>query len=193
MDPAHTTSGSVIVVTIKDLNFNAAGDTLFACGTDAGVNNPHVYYKDLVVTNKWSSIGTSGFSGPDTMANAIAYGVDTLYCAVGNKIYLKTPGSAGWILGYAYPEGTEINVLYYDELMVGTGTGLYTHTGMAVVTGTESIFLREGRIEVFPNPVKGQFVIALDNYQEVESISLWDIQGKVVYASYKTQYFQVGD
>ena len=180
MDAAHTTSGSTIVVTIKDLNFNAGGDTLFACGTDAGVNEPHVYYKDLVVTNKWSSLTSSGFSPTDTMATAITYGLDTLYCAVANKIYLMTPGSSSWITGYTYPEGTEINVLYYDELMVGTGTGLYTHTGMVVVTGTESISLVEGRIQVFPNPVNDQFTIVLDNYQDVEGISLWDIQGKVV-------------
>ena len=29
------------------------------------------------------------------------------------------------MLGYQYPVGTEINVLYWDELLVGTGTGLY--------------------------------------------------------------------
>jgi hypothetical protein len=91
-----------------------------------------------------------------------------------------TPSSSSWITGYTYPEGTEINVLYYDALMVGTGTGLYTHTGMIVVTGTESISLVEGRIQVFPNPVNDQFTIVLDNYQDVEGISLWDIQGKVV-------------
>ncbi len=33
--------------------------------------------------------------------------------------------SSSWTLGYSYPNGTQINVLYYDGLVVGTGTGLY--------------------------------------------------------------------
>jgi len=30
-----------------------------------------------------------------------------------------------WTTGYTYPVGTEINVLYFDDLLVGTGTGIY--------------------------------------------------------------------
>ena len=62
----------------------------------------------------------------------------------------------------AIAQGTEINVLYYDELMVGTGTGLYTHTGTTVVTNTESIEIYRDRIAVFPNPIDDQFTILLD-------------------------------
>ena len=180
MDASGTSSGSSIVVTLTDLTFNAAGDTLYACGTDAGNTNPHVYYKDLVSTNKWHSLPTSGFVGAGNIASAVTYGVDTLYCAVENQIYIMPRGSSVWTLGYAYPAGTEINVLYYDELMVGTGTGLYTHVGVPVITGISPIPLEEGRIEVFPNPVTDRFTISLNDDREIDGISLWDIQGKMV-------------
>ena len=181
MNAGNTTTGSLIVASIRDLCFNDTGDTLFACGTDAGTNHPVVYAKDIASTNLWDPLTTSGFPfGTGMVASAVTYGIDTLYAAVDNEIYLLVSGSFSWIPGYTYPVGTEINVLYYDELMVGTGTGLYTHTGISVVTGTESIAFKEGKIEVFPNPVQDQFVITLDNYQDVQSISLWDMQGKVV-------------
>ncbi len=47
-------------------------------------------------------------------------GTNTLYWAVDNEIYYLVDGTSSWVLGYSYPIGTEINCLFYDELLVGT-------------------------------------------------------------------------
>ncbi|MDZ4666858.1 MAG: hypothetical protein SGJ00_03135 [bacterium] len=128
MNAGTTSTGSLIVATIRDLYKNAAGDTIYACGTDAGVNHPIAYYKPIASTGKWTPLPTSGF--PMTTGHqgyAITQGVDTLYVAVENEVYYLPSFSSSWSLGYSYPEGTEINFLYYDELLVGTESGLYGH------------------------------------------------------------------
>jgi hypothetical protein len=50
-----------------------------------------------------------------------------MYVAVENDVYYLPSPTSSWNLGYSYPEGTEINFLYYDELLVGTESGLYGH------------------------------------------------------------------
>ncbi|MBP7511187.1 MAG: hypothetical protein KA981_04620 [Bacteroidia bacterium] len=128
MNAGTTSTGSLIVATIRDLYKNAAGDTIYACGTDAGVNHPIAYYKPLASTGKWTPMPTSGFPmSTGDQGYAITQGVDTIYVAVENDVYYLPSFSSSWSLGYSYPEGTEINFLYYDELLVGTESGLYGH------------------------------------------------------------------
>ena len=130
MGSTGTVVGYQIVATIRDLALSVTGDTIFATGTDAGINHPIVYFKDLNSTGLWEAMTTTGFpfvSGKK--GRAIAVGVDTLYCAVDNEIYFYLYGSSSWQLGYVYPVGTEINFLFYDDLLVGTSTGLYGHVG----------------------------------------------------------------
>jgi hypothetical protein len=128
MNAGTTSTGSLIVATIRDLYKNETGDTIYACGTDAGVNHPIAYYKPLASTGKWTPLPTSGFPmSTGDQGYAITQGVDTIYVAVENEVYYLPSFSSSWSLGYSYPEGTEINFLYYDELLVGTESGLYGH------------------------------------------------------------------
>jgi hypothetical protein len=128
MDGAYTAVGYAITATIIDLEVSVTADTIFACGTDAGSNHPIAYYKILNGANLWTNFTTSGFpSSSGQQGKAITVGHDTCYVAVDNEIYtLDMVAGTAWSSAYAYPNGTEINVLFYDDLLVGTGTGLYS-------------------------------------------------------------------
>ncbi|CAF3748401.1 unnamed protein product [Rotaria sp. Silwood1] len=58
---------------------------------------------------------------------AITYGPDTVFVAADNIVYFLTGSysSATWHTEYTFPTGTQINFLYYDELLVGVETGLF--------------------------------------------------------------------
>ncbi|MDP3148664.1 MAG: T9SS type A sorting domain-containing protein [Ignavibacteria bacterium] len=126
-DLSYTAVGYAITATIMDLF--VSGDTIFAVGTDATTNHPIAYYKAVAGTNLWTTLTTSGFptSSPGFLkyGRAGSYGADTIFVAVDNQIYYMQKSASSWTTGYTYPAGTQINVLYYDELLVGTGTGLY--------------------------------------------------------------------
>lgn len=128
MNGATTSTGTLIVATIRDVYRSSTGDTVYAVGTDAGVNHPIAYYKHISGAGKWTPLTTSGFPfSTGSQGYAITQGVDTLYVAVEHEIYYLPSFSSSWKLGYSYPNGTEINFLYYDELLVGTESGLYGH------------------------------------------------------------------
>ena len=84
-----------------------------------------------------------------------------------------------WSLAYSYPAGIEINVLFYDELLVGTSTGLYAqdletssvsvHDQLTQSDDKVSILFEEGLIHVSAN-----FVI--------QNIEVFDLGGKLVYS-----------
>ncbi|MEA1986023.1 MAG: T9SS type A sorting domain-containing protein [Candidatus Marinimicrobia bacterium] len=184
MSYTKTSTGSVIVVSIKDLELSESGDTVYAVGTDAGTNHPTVYYKPINSTNLWTPVTISGFPiGSNLTASAVTIGNDTLYCAVGNDLYYYPIGGSGWILGYSYPEGTEINVLYYDELLVGTGTGLYGHKSMATTAINESNYSphKYKLFQNYPNPFNPVTTIEyfLPKASEV-NILIYDLLGRKV-------------
>ncbi len=125
-DGSYTSTGSPITATIIDMHVTQTGDTLLACGTDAGTNHPILYYKILSGANLWTPFTTTGFpSSAGKAGKAVSFGNDTVYCAVDNEIYMMHFSGTSWTTGYTYPVGTEINVLYFDDLLVGTGTGIY--------------------------------------------------------------------
>ncbi len=139
MNASTTSTGSLIVATIRDVFVTSTGDTIYAAGTDAGINHPIAYYKPLNTTELWTPMITSGFpfaSGKE--ATAITVGIDTVYCAVDNEIYYYPLSGSSWALGHTYPFGQRINFLYFDDLLVGTDTGLYGHNGTGGVTGVKS-------------------------------------------------------
>lgn len=185
MDSANTSTGTTLVVTIRDLHKSMTGDTLFACGNDAGSNHPVAYYKPISSTNKWTPYTTSGF--PITAGKngaAITLGVDTVYCAVDNDIYIFPTAATAWSLGYSYPVGTQINFLYYDELLAGTGTGLYGHIGTGGgSTGLNHLYNdKDNTAFVYPNPSGTSAILAyrMDHSAHV-SIRIHDMQGKEVF------------
>ncbi len=183
-DAAHTTVGYQITATINDLYRSATGDTLYACGTDAGLNEPHVYMKSISGTNKWDALSVTGFpSSTGTVGKAVTVGRDTIYCAVDNKIYFFPIGDSTWTLGYTYPIGNEINFLYYDELLVGAGTGLYKiiiDGSLALSIGKKSGMKNEN-IKVYPNPVRNAATITYTIHSnEHVSLALYDIMGRKI-------------
>ena len=78
------------------------------------------------------SITTSGFPFEEgKLARAASIGEDTLVVLIMKFIITYRRKYLG--TRTLYPVGTEINVLFYDELLVGTGIGLFSHFN----TGTE--------------------------------------------------------
>jgi photosystem II stability/assembly factor-like uncharacterized protein len=157
MNSGGTSTGSLIVASIWDLELTATGDTVIAVGTDAGINHPITYYKALNGDALWTPLTTTGFPFEEgKLARAASMGEDTLFVAVDNEVYYHVLGDTGWELGHSYPVGTEINVLYYDELLVGTGIGLFSHfnSGSEVSLEEEGSDIPEGLAlnQNYPNP-----------------------------------------
>lgn len=157
MNSGSTSTGSVIVASIWDLQLTQTGDTVIAVGTDAGINHPIAYSKALNGDNLWTPMTTSGFPFEEgKLARAASIGEDTLFVAVDNEVYYHVLGESNWELGYSYPVGTEINVLFYDELLVGTGIGLFSHfnTGTTVNIEAAQTDLPQGLAlqQNYPNP-----------------------------------------
>ena len=181
MGPTGTVVGYQIVATIRDLALSVTGDTIFATGTDAGVNHPIVYFKDLSSTGLWEAMTTTGFpfvSGKK--GRAIAVGVDTLYCAVDNEVYFHQYGSLYWVLGYDYPMGTEINFLFYDDLLVGTSTGLYGHVGGPPIINIEEIDMsREHLAELTGGMTVPQIVVNGTNIGGFDKLMMLSQSGEL--------------
>ena len=185
MSSSGTSTGSVIVVTINDLDYNVNTNTIYATGTDAGTNHPVSYYKPLGGTNLWTVNTSSGFPTSTATINkqgkAIVHdGTNTLYCAVDHEIYYLTSSSSSWTLGYSYPVGTEINCLFYDELLVGTDTGLYAQ---ADPSNTASIDDFESNlITTYPNPVNSENYLSITYDFEIQNptFRITSLQGKLI-------------
>jgi hypothetical protein len=129
-DGSYTAVSYAITATIMDVN--VVGNYIYVCGTDAGSNHPIVYSRDYTAAyttaaGKWTTLTTTGFP-TSQVGSAVAVGGGVVNCAVSNIIY-SIPETSGttWTVGYTYPTGTQINVLFYDALLAGTGTGLYGH------------------------------------------------------------------
>ncbi len=156
MDASGTSVGYPITATIQDLEVSVTQDTIYATGTDAGINHPITYYKILSGSNLWTTLTTDGYPfATGKQSTAVTIGRDTVYVAVDNEIYYYPPGATQWYLGYSYPVGTRINFLYYDDLLAGTSLGLYGHhmEGTNAVRG-ESNNVPKGFVlyQNFPNP-----------------------------------------
>jgi len=157
-----------------DLELNNSGDSLFVLNRDPGllpVNN--VFIKDLA-SGAWSNFAGPSASGE---ATAITDGDGYVFIAMDESIYINsTDGSLGWSLGYAYPVGTEINVLFYDELLVGTGTGLYAHDLAPDISIQE--LQKAQPFYIYPNPSHGMV-----RWDQALNLEVFNLQGQRIYRS----------
>jgi hypothetical protein len=138
-----------IAATILDIA-KSPQDTLYVCGTDASISNPTIYKKAIGDTY-WTVVPSYGFASSDNIARSITFDPHgTIYVAIDNKIYEHSPSASTWSLYYEYPLGTEINFIYYDDLLVGTGTGLYLHPDQPNGVEASDNKIPEN-FELFPN------------------------------------------
>jgi len=107
---------------------------VYACGQapDYAIK---IYYK-LLSASSWTEVTADGIPaqqrmvsqrGPVMTVGRDSSSNDLPIIVVENSLYCLTSGSSTWQTSSAltYPVGSLINVLYWDELMVGTSEGLY--------------------------------------------------------------------
>ncbi|MBI2440275.1 MAG: hypothetical protein HYV35_02775 [Lentisphaerae bacterium] len=115
---------------------------LYAAGavrnTEGDTNRYHVvvFYKVLGAA-AWEQLPTNGLptalgdqiigrnGGPIIAVGKDASSNDVPILAIERTLYTLPEGAADWAALYTYPQGTEIKVLYWDDLLVGTTIGLY--------------------------------------------------------------------
>jgi hypothetical protein len=150
------------------------------------------YYKVISGTNLWTTMPTTGYPfATGKQSTAITVGIDTIYVAVDHEIYFYPLGATQWQLGYSYPVGTDINFLYFDELLAGTSFGLYGHIGgNTTVVNYNSIIPTELVLEQnYPNPFNPETIInySVPNQTNVE-ISVFNILGQKVQTLINSQH-----
>lgn len=159
---------------VVDLEVNTNGDSLYVLiRHNTLLPNNYVHIKDLS-TGTWSSvIGVSAAGAPTAITDGDGY----IFVSLDERIYMNsTDGTLGWSLGYAYPVGTEINVLFYDELLVGTGTGLYAHDIVNNISLEEAP--TNTTITVFPNPAHNTV-----HWERPSRVAVYSVSGQKVYES----------
>jgi len=157
---------------------------LFAAGQDLTTGAPALFSKDMDGASQWEWMDMSALplSDYDNGISALAFGNNRVFIAMDEEIYYYDFDNAAWALGYSYPEGTQINVMYYDELLVGTGTGLYAHgvfESTSIVTEAPVAALS---LEAFPNPTTGQCTVRLGEEARGE-VSVLDMAGRVLFTT----------
>ncbi len=159
---------------LVDLEINDTGDSLYALiRHNTLLPNNYIHIKDLN-TGTWTSFPGVSASGE---ASAITDGDGYVFVSMNERIYLNnTNGSLGWTLAYAYPVGTEINVMFYDELLVGTGTGLYAHDLNQSIALNETLSKQD--FIVYPNPADRSF-----HWEDQQTLELYDLNGRLIYKS----------
>ena len=169
---------------IIDLEMNPARDTLIVLYKDPGllpVNN--VIFKDIT-TNTWSSnyIGPLSDNGN---ATAITVGDGYIFMAIEEKIYTcPFTSPLSWTLAYSYPVGIDINVLFYDELLVGTSTGLYAQE-LDLTNVSTNPNIEINKTIVHYNTASGNIDVISD--AKINEISLYDIGGKLILNEFPNQ------
>ena len=159
---------------IVDIEINTTRDTLIFLNTDPGIwpiNN--IQLKDTI--GNWLSSVIGPYAGG--YGTAITIGDGYIFMAIDEQIHtIPVDFSMPWNLAYTYPEGTDVNVLFYDDLLVGTGTGLY-----AQELDLSTVNLQEqelNNIMVYPNPTDN-----IVYFSENASVSVYNITGQLIYSS----------
>ena len=164
-----------------DLELNTTRDTLIVLYTDPfSLFTNNVLLKDL-------STGTWGTNHPGPLLNnaeasAITVGNKHLFLAIEEKIYTCPFSSIfSWSLAYSYPVGIDINVLFYDELLVGTSTGLYAHTLELTTSEIPKKKVNKNNFAFYDNRSN---LIKIVADEVMVQATLFDVDGKLITTSY---------
>lgn len=130
-DSSNMASGQANFAHVYDLELSKTGDTLFAGATinNSGIQVPIIYMKLIKGLNKWQALKMDGFPTQSSAKINVALGIDTLYASVNEELLAFPLKDSIWFRAVQYPAGSSIHFLYYDELLAGTGSGLYGHLG----------------------------------------------------------------
>ncbi len=169
-----------------DVAVNSNGD-VFAAGQKGSTFEPRVYVKYADSTH-WEDMPSASLP-PNGRVPSLTIGEDpsgneTPFIAVESNIYYFD-GSSNWVLGFSYPVGTDINVLFWDDLLVGTGTGLYGHffenpTGIGEPIET-SVPAGFELAQNYPNPFNPSTVIRYSIPQVSRvSLTIYNITGQQI-------------
>jgi len=124
-------------ISIRKLAMSPEGG-IYGCGmTDSFA--PALFYK-APESEEWVPLPTEGLPrnvqsyGPNDRGPVMAVGFDSMdqpvpIIAIGVTLYYLPANSTEWFTSpeLEYPQGTQVNVLFWDELMVGTDIGLFSH------------------------------------------------------------------
>ena len=163
---------------------------VYACGANAN-QQPRVYVK-YADSSFWKLMPTKGLP-EDGLASALTIGFDlsgrqTPYIAIYSDLYYFDFDENAWKLVFSYPRGMEINMLFWDDLLVGTGTGLYGHnlkttTDVRPESGltTQEFVLMQN----YPNPFNPKTVIEYRISSGLRSmvhvkLTVFNVQGQQV-------------
>jgi len=181
-----------ISASINDLYADSSGG-IYACGSDVG-GHPNIYYKASGAA-AWTVLSSGGAGIPDNVsAKAITVDEinDDVYIALDHEIYVLYNGDTSWTLYHEYPVGTDILFIYYDELLVGTGTGLYAHEQeVSVDPDIDNGAIPDGfdLLKAYPNPFNASTLIEyLLPYSQRIDLSVYNIYGQKLtslYSGYK--------
>ena len=136
----QSSSGTVRELT-NNVSINSfaldSADGVYACG-QAPDYSIKIYYK-LLSDSAWTEVSTNGLPTQNVMVSGrgpvMTVGRDSAtndlpVIVIGHSLYYFRSGDSTWQTTpeLTYPDGSTINVLYWDELMVGTSEGLYGQT-----------------------------------------------------------------
>jgi len=130
---SHILLDSASNISIRDLAQDSAGG-IYASGWNPNYQ-PMVFYKPAS-SSTWTMLTTNGLSnisfystsrGPVITIGRDSSSNDMPVVGAGVDLYYLTSGASTWTTStnLHYPRGTKLNVIYWDDLLVGTTIGLY--------------------------------------------------------------------
>ncbi len=169
---------------IIDLEMNIARDSLIVLyRAPLAPSKNQILFKDIT-TGTWSSISNGPFSNTNR-SSAITVGDGYMFLAIDEKIYTRRISlTFGWTLAYSYPVGIDINVLFYDELLVGTSTGLYAQELDLTSVSVNSTPYSSNMLVNY-NTNSGNIDVQSDYL--INETRLYDISGKLILKTFPKQ------